>query len=322
MESFYNSATREVLVGDMYSRVSDIVTYAINNNKKLIIWGCGKGGAFLRHIICDVDGRMDISYYIDEYIVLPCGCEQFPIFRSSLLQYLPNNDYIVLLSIRHDREVEKYLEQFGYEKGSGYYDIRTEIGGNYLEHITIIHPEIDFSYVTQKDRPDLYNENNYDSKAFDHSAIDCVFKKIVSLPCEKSFFDIGCGKGQMLLMAAMSGISKIGGIEFCEEIAEIAKRNIGLLGIEADIIVGDAIAFDDYDNYSIFFMYNPFSAQGVEKVSSKLLESQKRLSRPMFLIYGNPFYHREVISIGDINLYCQVKVDLYDPLLNIYRIGA
>ena len=110
------------LVGGMYQYVTNIVTSAIEKNKKLIIWGCGKGGAFLTHLICDVDGRLPISYYIDEHMVLPCGIPD-KIYRSSLLQYLPQDEYIVLLSIRRDEPVVTLLEKAGYREGESYYDV-------------------------------------------------------------------------------------------------------------------------------------------------------------------------------------------------------
>ncbi|MBE5871395.1 MAG: class I SAM-dependent methyltransferase [Lachnospiraceae bacterium] len=312
---------RKYLVGGMYQYVSDIVSYAMRNNRKLIIWGAGKGGAFLRHLICDVDGRLGVSYFIDEYAVLPCRNEKWNIFRSSILWYLEKEDYIILLSIREDKKVERMLNKLGYEKNIDYFDIRSEIGGSYLEYLEKEYREVDFAYVTKEQRPDLYDSEYYESKPFDHSSIDRVFSEIEMLPCEKRFFDIGCGKGQMLLMAAMCGMEKIGGIEFNSEIAEIARKNMTVLYIDADVLTGDATEYTEIDDYDIFFLYNPFGEKSIRKVVSNINESWKRNKRSIFLVYGNPFYHMAVMEIENVDLYRQIIVDLYDPILNIYRIG-
>lgn len=316
------SEKRRTLVGGMYSYVSDIVTYAIREKRKLIVWGCGKGGAFLTHLICDIDGRMPVEYYIDEFITLPCGNMQANIYRSSLLRYINLKEYMILLTIRKDEGVEKLLEELGCEKNRDYFDIRSEVGGSYLEYLEKRHKNIDFSYVTKEDRPDLYSGEYYESKPFDHSAIDRVFEDIKMLPCEKNFMDIGCGKGQILLMAAMSGMDKIGGVEWNADIAGICRNNLRELNVSADIITGDATEYQEIDGYSIFFLYNPFGEKGVWKVIHNICESRKRRNRDIFLVYGNPFYHKAIVEGGGVQLYRQVRVDLYDPLLNIYKIGG
>lgn len=309
------------LVGDLYQYINRIVTFAIQKNKKVIIWGCGKGGAFLRHLICDIDGRISISYYIDENMILPVGSENLRIFRSSLLRYISNDEYIILLSIRSDVSVERLLQRLGYMKGIGYFDVRGDIGGSYLEFLEMKYKDVDYSYVTKDDRPDLYSGEYFESKPFDHSSIDHVFDEICSLPCKKSFFDIGCGKGQILLMAAMSGMDRIGGIDFNSEIVEIARKNLQVLKIDGIIKCDDATTYEEFDDYSIYFLYNPFGEASIRKVIGNIRNSQKRCNRNIFLVYGNPFYHEAVMDSEGVQLHRQVIVDLYDPILNIYRIG-
>lgn len=314
--------TRSRLVGGIYSYVSKIITEALRQHKKIIVWGCGKGGAFLRHLILDVDGRLPITYYIDEYMVLPCGSAELNIFRPSLLSYIDSKEHIVMLSIRKDSNVENRLSKYGYIKNINYFDVRSDIGGSYLEYLKLINEDVDFGYVTKEDRPDIYNGEYYESKPFDHSSIDLVFGEIDQLPCEKSFFDIGCGKGQILLMAGLSGFRPIGGIDFNSELVSIAETNMYMLQIDAKIVLGDAGDYKDIDRYSIFFLYNPFGENILLKVADNILNSYERRKRNIFIIYGNPFFHEALLSKTRISLYKQVRVDLYDPLLNIYSIGG
>ena len=315
------SDDRKRLLGGIYEYVGNIVDYAIKNGRKIIIWGCGKGGAFLRHVICDVDARTKVTYYIDEHIVLPCGDNQNRIYRSSLLRYIKKEDYIIFLSIRNDQLVENYLDELGYKKNVDYYDVRSEIGASYLEYLEMGNHSLDFSYVTKEDRPDIYGGEYYESKPFDHSSIDHVFEEICALPCEMSFFDMGCGKGQILMMAAISGMKRIGGIDFNEDLVRTGRKNMKALKIAADIKCGDATKCQDLDDYNVFFMYNPFGEEAVCKVMCNIKESVNRRKRETFLVYGNPFYHEIVINMECVSLYKQVNVDLYDPILNIYRIG-
>lgn len=254
-------------------------------------------------------------------MVLPLGGEGFEIYRSSLLDYIHTDEYIVLLSIRKDEKAEDILEKHGYIKNENYYDVRGDIGGNYLEYLERTNNDINFSYVTKEDRPDIYSGEYYESKPFDHSAIDRVFEVINTLPCDKTFFDIGCGKGQMLMMASMYDMERIGGIDFNTDLVNTAKSNMHILGIDADIISGDASIYNGYDDYSIFFLYNPFGEKTVLKVMENIQQSYQRKRRKIFLIYGNPFYHKALVLKDGIDLYKQVRVDLYDPLLNIYSIG-
>lgn len=316
------SDTRKRLVGEMYSYIDKVVTYAIEHKRKLVIWGCGKGGAFLQHLICDIDGRVEISYYIDEYMVLPCCNEKSNIFRASLLWYLPKDEYVVLLSIRKDPNAERLLNELGYEKNKDYFDIRNEIGGSYLEYLELQNNKLDFSYVTKADEPELYSGDYYESKPFDHSSVDNVFEQIERLPCEKSFLDIGCGKGQILLMAAMNGMEHIAGIEWNPSIANVAKRNMKELDISSNILIGDATEYTSFEEYSIFFLYNPFGESGIRKVVKNICNSLKERKRDVFLVYGNPFFHNAIIECKNVDIYQQVGVDLYDPILNIYRMGG
>lgn len=103
--------------------------------------------------------------------------------------------------------------------------------------------------------------------------------------------DVGCGKGVVLRAAADYPFRKIAGIELQAELVEIARRNFRILGLENKIecFEANALAFDGYGNYDIFFFFNPFSEAVLEKVIKRIVESRKE--RGSFLvIYHNPQY--------------------------------
>lgn len=54
------------LYASIYDYIDTIVKKAINEEKRLIVWGGGMSGRFIRHLIEDIDGRLTIDIYIDE----------------------------------------------------------------------------------------------------------------------------------------------------------------------------------------------------------------------------------------------------------------
>lgn len=312
---------RKRLLGGIYEYVGHIAELAVNQNRKLILWGYGKGGAFLEHILRDIYQDLNVEYIIDEYITIT-GTANSNIFRSSLFQYIDNSQYIVLSTIQNAGEIEKTLQKYGYIKGQTWFDVRKDIGGSYLEYLQKTVGGMDFTYVTKEDRPDLYSGEFYESKPFDHSSVDSVFEEIATLDENPAFFDIGCGKGQLLLMAYLAGIDCLGGIEWNKEIHSQALLNMELLGIPCNIRQGDATRFTEFDDYNIFFLYNPFGPDNVAAVVKNIQASYARNHRDIYLAYGNPFFHERVIGEGGFQLYRQIRVDLYDPLLNIYRLDG
>lgn len=203
-------------------------------------------------------------------------------------------------------------------KDETFFDVRTDIGGNYLEYLQGVNPGIDFRPVTRLQRPDQFTGNYHESTPFDFCAVDKVFKEIGVLGTEKTFFDIGCGKGQIILMAYLYGMDLVGGIEFVQDIFETARNNMALLDIEADIYPGDAAKFKELDKYSIFFFYNSFSGDTLRKVLENIKNSCSSRPRKIYFIYANPFEHKLLLQAGFF-LYKQIKADCYDPLLNIYQ---
>ncbi|MCM1568366.1 MAG: hypothetical protein NC081_02835 [Roseburia sp.] len=301
----------------MYDYYEEILRKA--GEKDIIIWGYGKGGAFCECRLKELNPNVRIPYYIDEFLYFP-NMADLNIYRSSLLDYIDSSRYVVLLTMWESEKAQKKMRARGYRKGETYFDVRRDIGGNYLEYLQSVNPEIDFRPVTHLQRPNQFTGNYHDSTPFDFCAVDKVFEKIRALDTEKSFFDMGCGKGQIVLMAYLYGMDVVGGVEFLEDIYETAGKNMALLNIEADIYLGDAAGFQDIDRYSIFFFYNSFSGDILREVLKNIKNSYNRRRRRIYFIYANPYEHKMLMQEG-YRLYTQLKVDCYDPLLNIYQYG-
>lgn len=127
---------------------------------------------------------------------------------------------------------------------------------------------------------------------------------------ERSFLDIGCGKGLMLKLARKhSGFSKCAGVEYNSEIADICTRNMHRLGLDdVTVWVGDARTFEDYESYDTFYLFNPFGPEVFRDVISKIP------SHGTTVIYHNPTCHQLVMDTGRF----QLKKQLYDKVRKYY----
>lgn len=90
-----------------------------------------------------------------------------------------------------------------------------------------------------------------------------------------SFLDIGCGKGVVLKEAAKCSFQKVDGIELQSNLVKTARKNFQILGIADRVhcIHADAVEFELYEEYNIFFLFNPFPAEILEKVIKRIIYS-------------------------------------------------
>lgn len=115
-----------------------------------------------------------------------------------------------------------------------------------------------------------------------------IFKTI---SCKnKRLLDIGCGKGVVLKEATKFPFEKIAGIEIQKDLVEIARKNFKIMGLEHKIecIIANAIEFDKYSDYNVFFLFNPFSVEILSKVLDKIIESRTTENHIVTIIYHNP----------------------------------
>lgn len=306
---------RRRLVGEIYEYVQELVNKCQQNNWEVIIYGFGRGGKFLRHLIENIDGRMKVSYIIDEK--LRYTYDSYPaVYKSSLLDYLDSSKHMVVSSIKDINQIVGNLSGHGYVMGENLFNSYADIGDSYIEFLQKKNSAIDFSTVPEEEMRDLGAECN-EHQPFGHSCVDNVFDEILTLEDALSFFDFGCGKGAAILMAYMSGIDKIGGVEIEKSVYDQCVINMKELDIDCSLLNEDATQCD-IDEYNCFFFYNPFGQSVLKKVLSNIQKSYMNNKRRIYLIYANPFLHKCIVEDGFFKLYKQVRTDLYDPLLNIY----
>lgn len=311
----------ERLVGEIINYVHKLVDKVVEQKKKIIIWGYGQGGRWLRHLIEDYDGRIRIEYIIDENLRL--SYDSFPvIYRQTVLNYLNEEECFILSTIKQFQEVVSVASRYGYEVGKNVFDVRADIGDSYVEYLERKNSRVDFSDVHRKDCEEYkMNRDRNEHAPLKQASADSVFEEIASFDENLAFFDFGCGKGAGILLAYMYGITRLGGVELVPSIYEQAKINLRELQIDCELINGDATKCN-IDNYNCFFFYNPFNGEIFGQVIQNIEKSYREHPRTIYLIYGNPFEHVQVIRNGYFQLIKQMRVDLYDPLLNIYKIES
>jgi SAM-dependent methyltransferase len=123
-----------------------------------------------------------------------------------------------------------------------------------------------------------------------------LFEKHLDLfSFNESIIDLGCGKGSALIAFRKAGFINVAGVEISEKLCRIAEQNLKKLNLSGvEIINSDILDFSNYDNYDIFYMFNPFPAEIIGKVIHDLEKSLQSRSREIKIIYMNPMHHEEI----------------------------
>ena len=120
-----------------------------------------------------------------------------------------------------------------------------------------------------------------------YEALQIIQAKLHMRP-DDVFWDIGCGMGRVVCHFARADIAKSVGIEFDPLLSAAAIANAERLRgrkAEIEIRTGDA-AVQDYSGGTVFFLYNPFSAEVLEPVLRRIEEA--RAGGLATVCYANP----------------------------------
>jgi predicted RNA methylase len=104
-----------------------------------------------------------------------------------------------------------------------------------------------------------------------------------------TFVDIGCGKGRVLMLAALRGFDRVIGIEFAPVLCEMAEQNLknflGRRPAEWSIINTDAVDVElPSDRPLLIYAFNPFNAQVWTQFVPVLLKARRSGQHPLRLI--------------------------------------
>ena len=118
-----------------------------------------------------------------------------------------------------------------------------------------------------------------------------IKKFIESVPIDvynKSFLDVGCGKGICLGFACEAGYATVAGIDADPFLIEIARNNMGKKRKDVLCILSCAEEFEEYSEYDVFYFFNPFEERIFQEVATKIKESQEVRNREIWILYYCP----------------------------------
>lgn len=116
---------------------------------------------------------------------------------------------------------------------------------------------------------------------------------------DSRFLDIGCGKGAVLRVASRLPFQKVAGLELDEDLIRIARRNMQILGLnQVECIHANALEFDRYGEFNVFFLFNPFSDDILSQVLDVMLKTLEENPRDIYIIYHHPLHYQLMENAG------------------------
>lgn len=119
-----------------------------------------------------------------------------------------------------------------------------------------------------------------------------VFQLLTRLKLDRglNFLDCGSGKGNILYEVSPFGFGLLGGIEINKSLHDIAKKNmVKLLSNHQYKLINKAVLDCDieFDQFDVFYCYGLFKERSLSDFLTKLVASQERNHRTIWVIYTN-----------------------------------
>ena len=125
-----------------------------------------------------------------------------------------------------------------------------------------------------------------------------MLKAVPVDPGRSAFIQIGCGNGMCMKCAVESGYKKVAGLDLDGHLLDIARSNMKKLDMDVECILANAVEFDRYSEFDVFYFYNPFGSSIFEQVLEKIKASQKERNRDIWAAYYHPVFADVVVNAG------------------------
>ena len=140
-------------------------------------------------------------------------------------------------------------------------------------------------------------------EAVNYYLLETLFTSFRQVSDADSLVDLGCGKGRVLVVAAHIGFTNITGIDFATELCEEASTNIKKVQqnfprVKWNVINNSAERYNISHNDSVFFMFNPFTEEIVDKFLEKLERSCRLFPRTTWFLYASPRHKKIFFNKG------------------------
>lgn len=152
--------------------------------------------------------------------------------------------------------------------------------------------------IVNLDKLTLAGEDSDQNHHYQGASYYILFSIFEKLPKEtKSFplIDYGCGKGRALFVAEQCGFTNLIGVDIAKELIDDANSNKAVYirknnKSNIDFLFEDATKYLIPDNAQVFYFFNPFGEDILQKVIDNVKESVKQHPRQVYCIYLNPKY--------------------------------
>jgi SAM-dependent methyltransferase len=128
--------------------------------------------------------------------------------------------------------------------------------------------------------------------------------RLLQLPQDSIFVDLGSGKGRVVMLAAKWGFQKVIGIEFSSSLCGKARVNLQKFlrkspsRARIEIIESDVTKYPLHDDETVFFLFDPFDTPVLTQVLRNIGASVQRRPRTIWLIYSVPRERKVVDQCG------------------------
>jgi SAM-dependent methyltransferase len=205
-----------------------------------------------------------------------------------------------------------------------YYFLRSACLRGLFNTIQIIRSE--FKYEKQFGIKTALFQRNESDEFFHYQGASYVvlfkiFNEITARTQNFEFIDIGCGKGRAVFVAEYSGYNKLKGIELKKELLDEAVKNLELYPFkrpqsEIEFIHENALDHNYQNKSTVYFFFNPFNEQVMEKVLDKILTVA---CSETWFVYMNPLY-KEPFKKRGLEEMKIIKTRWYTEAM-VYRLG-
>lgn len=308
-------------------------------NKKIIIYGCSRGGDFVRWFLQRYYSKK-VKAVIDRWELSP----MVTIPHLWSLYYIYDEDDVIINTTainivdEFDDTGEKW-QNLLYEKKQ-IVDLWNQIyeggearrkgSGNYeITYYDWLEYTYQIDLLTTVKRAFTQGEHAHGYVPTDFRIFLEGFQKYELDVQKDAVLDIGCGKGSGVIALYNMGFRKIGAVEYTKEIFNTMKKNLELLDInfiEVDndgtnkasmnkvlCYCTDASQLEkELDQYNWFFLFNPFSLEIMKKVLDHICGSIKTCPRKVYIFYVEPIGHRLIMETGVFELRHKIMTDMSD----------
>ncbi len=143
-----------------------------------------------------------------------------------------------------------------------------------------------------------------------------------------TFVDFGSGKGRMLFIASEYKFKKIIGIEFSEQLHQVAldnKKNFDnprQKCFDIEPILCDAVDFMIPNERCVLYFFSPFRKPVMHSVIKNIERSYRNQKRKIIIVYVNPFFE-ELVKESDCLKTVNYKASIWErifPLSHKFRL--